>query len=826
MYNFLLLIKCLLIIHLFSKESYCVLAPSPLIIFRNLNKILADFNTNSKPFYLSNLSPYSYRSIVNSLFSCHPNHKLNDIKQFSGDFNHKYSCKLKNSCRFYKFFISLSTHLSLPYYGFVESSHILKNGSSIGKSAHFSLPRLSRSIPHDDLDKDLNKIFEPEEPEIEQDTDSKKTEQMHKEVKKDFSSEIKTYPKKLSRKQFNKEANKIWKKYSHIFKPLETLEEKMERISKLPITKINVDGVEIKVRMGTLGQPWYIDKEEALKLVNTFEPGVLNYIMKHESDKYTRFPLIKEERDRIWIPLPGIQATYFPEIKVLDHRTDIPDYEYVTLLHDTLRNYTWTYQQSTDKRAKSFNGDGKLDTFEIVNDKIVPIEKKTKEPYKRYVPRDYFSIPKNPSKFFARKTLDLGIFRQPKMQDLLNIKYKYLPREPKELELGYIREYQNFWKTVEYRDNKDKPGLRYKQLGKTDLKISEVGLGTMMFGSRVTESEAHELLDYAYDKFGINFFDTCELYPVPFSFETYGNSEKILGNWIKKRGQEVRSNIVVSTRIACNNDNLKIIRNSKDTSLSKCNIIKAVDSSLQRMGLEYIDLLQFSWPERYVPMNENGDYDQVFFDVTKMGNYDNERMKEQVETIGLLIKEGKIKAWGLSNETPWGVLKFTQLSKELGVPPPSTIQLNYNLLTRNELEKGFVELARPQNTGIGIIAYGPLAGGILTGKYLEFVESTTSGRLLKFPSYMKRYRGSLAARAVKEYYDVAMEFKLPNLTVMSLRWVYSRPFIFSTIIGCNDMYQLRENLYCLDPELPITDLMERRINQIYWKWRDPIRIVQ
>eukprot|EP00375_Theileria_parva_P002828 XP_765509.1 aldo-keto reductase [Theileria parva strain Muguga] len=802
MYIVLILIKCLLILHLFFNGSYSVLVPSPLNLFRNLNKILGDLNSNSKSSYLNNLSPYSRRNIINSPCLGHGNNKLDFSKELRILPNYKYSCKLKNSSRFHKFFISSSTHLSLPDRRFLGFAYIIKNVRAIKEFDLFSLPKLSRSIPHFDLTKDLDKIHEPEEPEIEPINDLEKERIIHKELAKDFIPDTETYSKKRSKKQFNKEANEIWKKYKHIFKPLETYEEKQERIAKLPVTKINVEGVEVEVRMGALGQPWYIDKEQAKKLLSAFEPGVLDHIKTNESDNYVYFPLIKEEENKYWIPLPGIPATYFPEIKVLDHKRDIPDYDYVTLLHDSSRNYSWTYQQSTDKRAKSFNGDGKLDTFEIVDQKIVPIEEKTKELYKPYVPRDYFNEPEDASQFYPRKTLDVGIFRHPRMQDLLNLKFKnlYSPGY-KEDQFGYFREYQNFWKTVEYRDNGEKPGLRYKQLGKTDLKISEVGLGTMMFGSRITESEGHELLDYAYNKFGINFFDTCELYPVPFAFGTYGNSEKILGSWIKKRGQEVRSKIVISTRIACNNDNLKIIRNSKDTSLSKGNIIKSVESSLQRMGLEYIDLLQFSWPERYVPMNENGDYDQIFFDVT-------------------------IKAWGLSNETPWGALRFTQLSKELNVPPPATIQLNYNLLTRNEVEKGFVELARPQNTGIGIIAYGPLAGGILTGKYLEFVEATTSGRLLKFPSYMKRYRGSLAAKAVQEYYEVAMEFKLPNLTAMSLKWVYSRPFIFSTIIGCNDMYQLRENLYCLDPEIPMTDLMERRINQIYWKWRDPIRIVQ
>ncbi|UKJ90832.2 hypothetical protein MACJ_001767 [Theileria orientalis] len=726
------------------------------------------------------------------------------------------------------------THLGPIHETFIKSTNRCTKLANKNKFNLYSSSLIAKSLIHEDLlkelkgDKNVNitLLNEPEDHRLfNEEEEEELDDEEEDELEADFMEEHEEEPEE--EQSSSTEARELWNKYKHLFKPLETKEEMEERIMKLPVRKINVEGVEVEVRMGTLGLPWYIDDENKKKLESTYDPDVLEDIKLTQRGNVFHFPSIKEEKEGEWVPLPGIAATYFPKVKVLDHKVNISDYEYVTLIHDAARNYTWTYESSTDKRALSYEGEGPLETYEVVEGKIKPKEKKEIGKYRPYIPKDYFTSQRGEMEFYPRKSLDVGIYRQPKLEELLNIKFRCKSNSDiKEGELGYHREEQNFWKKVYYRDNGDKPGMVYRQLGKTGMKISQVGLGTMIFGSTLTEEESHKLLDYAYDKFGVNFFDTCELYPVPFSHKSYGMSEVILGNWIRKRGAEVRSEIVVSARIASRNDNLKLIRNSTDTSLSKENIIKAVNSSLERMGLEYIDLLQFSWPDRYVPMQESGDYEQLFFDTESMKKRTPVQMEEQLEAIDELMKQGKIKAWGLSNETPWGLLSFYHLANEMKVDPPCTVQLNYNLLNRNEVEKGFVEIVRPQNTGIGIIAYGPLAGGILTGKYLEYIESTTSARLLKFPSYMKRYRGSLAARAVKEYNEVAMEFKHPNMTTMSLKWVYSRPFILSTIIGANDLYQLRENLYSMDEDLPVTDLMERRINQIHWKWRDPVRIIQ
>lgn len=268
-----------------------------------------------------------------------------------------------------------------------------------------------------------------------------------------------------------------------------------------------------------------------------------------------------------------------------------------------------------------------------------------------------------------------------------------------------------------------------------------------------------------------------------------------------------------------------IMEHQTDIPVNRENIIASVEQSLKRLRTDYIDLLQIHWPDRYYPNQSSGDYSDVLFDYNK---YDNDYVPfiEQLEAINELKKKGKIREWGLSNETPFGVLQFYDLCKNLHISPPVSIQLEYNLLSRNDVEKGFVEIARPQNTNISILAYAPLAAGILTGKYLEYTDYTTKGRMQKFPSYMKRLRGSLATYIIRELYYISQKYYFPNLTVAALKWVYTRSFITSTIIGVSDFLQLRENLYSLTDECLFTDKLEREINALHWKFRDPIRIIQ
>ncbi|KEP62480.1 UNVERIFIED_CONTAM: aldo-keto reductase [Hammondia hammondi] len=397
--------------------------------------------------------------------------------------------------------------------------------------------------------------------------------------------------------------------------------------------------------------------------------------------------------------------------------------------------------------------------------------------------------------------------------------------------------------------------MTYRQLGKSDLFVSQVGLGTMTVGSpQLGRERAFELFDYAVDEWGVNFFDTAELYPLPASPVTYGRSEEILGAWLARRGRGEREKFVVATKVAGRSKHLAWLRTESTkhtgasqtqkllprhddrektgTCLSKKQILAAAEGSLRRLKTDYVDLFQLHWPERYVPLHSSGDFGDVLFDPERAREQESREavvpMEEQLEAVGQLLREGKIRAWGLSNETPYGVCRFTELATRLfGLPPPASVQVQYNLLCRNDVEKGFVELARPQNAGTALLAYGALGGGILTGKYLEWLEYPTTGRMLRFPSYMKRYRGSLAARAVSAYFYLALRLEHPNLTVMALRWVLSRPFICSTILGFTDFYQLRENLFCTTPACgALSDWAEREINFLHWKWRDVLRIIQ
>ncbi|KAK2197873.1 bifunctional NADP-dependent oxidoreductase domain superfamily/NADP-dependent oxidoreductase domain [Babesia duncani] len=611
----------------------------------------------------------------------------------------------------------------------------------------------------------------------------------------------------------NDKALELWLKHKHRFKPPETDKERFERIKKLETRTLVINGVEIEVRIGSLGMPWFIDKENRDKLEASFDPQVLKNIRDNKRDLYVYHKIIQDNKED-WMPLPGIAASYLPGVRIVHHLYNVDKYLYITVMHDSNRNYTWTYQQSHPSALEHFDPMKPLDNYVLEGTNIrfcsqswdtqnFPI---TQNKYRPYVPKEYFNPPRNPRDSYPRKTPDTGVFRHPKLEDLYHIKFKNMnpplnENDPNPAPFGYYREHQSFWPTVSIKKNALGIPIRHVKLGCSDLVISKVGLGTMNFGYNVKAPEGLKLLDYAHDEFGINFLDTSELYPLPAQPETHGIAEGIIGNWLKSKGPEFRAKVVIATKVAGRNKDITWVRGEGGTRLSPEQITQAVDQSLERLQTDYIDLLQFHWPDRYVPMQDNGDFGQVLYDP-------------------------EIRAWGLSNETPWGVLQFARLAMEMQIPPPASVQVNYNLLCRNDVEKGLVELARPQNQGLALLAYSPLAGGILTGKYLEYMDATTNARLLRFPSYMGRYRGSLAARAVKEYYEVAMKFGLPNLTAMALRWVYTRPFICSTIIGFSDLYQLRENLYCMDPELPMTDLMERSINQIHWKWRDPIRIIQ
>ncbi len=306
----------------------------------------------------------------------------------------------------------------------------------------------------------------------------------------------------------------------------------------------------------------------------------------------------------------------------------------------------------------------------------------------------------------------------------------------------------------------------------------------MTWGRQNSEEQAHEQMDYAVEQ-GINFFDTAEMYPIPPKKELYAVTEEFIGNWFKKTGK--REEIVLATKIAGRADFTKHIRT---TGFSREAIISAVDGSLQRLQTDYIDLYQLHWPERNTNYFGQRGYNAEATDLWE------DNIHQVLETLRDLVEEGKIRHVGLSNETPWGTMRFLEESKvHRTLPRMVTIQNPYSLLNRL-FEVGLSEVSMREK--IGLLAYSPLAFGVLSGKYLGDVQPRKA-RLTLFPNY-KRYSGDTATEATKKYYELAQNHGL-SMAQMALAFVNSRPFVTSNIIGATTIDQLRENIESIDVEL-------------------------
>jgi aryl-alcohol dehydrogenase-like predicted oxidoreductase len=318
--------------------------------------------------------------------------------------------------------------------------------------------------------------------------------------------------------------------------------------------------------------------------------------------------------------------------------------------------------------------------------------------------------------------------------------------------------------------------MKYTTLPNTEIKVSKICLGTMTFGQQNTEAEGHEQMDYALEK-GVNFFDTAEMYSVPAREETYGSTEKILGTWFKKTGR--REEVVLASKIAGPNPNFTYMRDKND--FSPASIKYALDNSLQRLQTDYLDLYQLHWPER-----KTNFFGQRGFTVQEDSWEDN--IHAVLDTLGDLIKEGKIKHIGLSNETPWGIMRFLEESKYNHLPRVKTVQNPYSLLNRL-FENGSAEICMREN--VGLLAYSPMAFGVLSGKFLSG-ENHPNSRLNLFPQ-MARYNSAQCAEATRLYQEIAHENGL-TLTELSLAFIEQQSFLTSTIIGASTMEQLKENI--------------------------------
>ena len=317
--------------------------------------------------------------------------------------------------------------------------------------------------------------------------------------------------------------------------------------------------------------------------------------------------------------------------------------------------------------------------------------------------------------------------------------------------------------------------MNYTTLPNSDKKISKICLGTMTFGEQNSEQEAHLQLDFALDN-GINFIDTAEMYPIAAKEETLGLTEKHIGNWIKKSGK--RDQIVLASKIAGPNRGMSYIREPLD--FSRKSITEAIEKSLLNLQTDYIDLYQMHWPER--KMNFFG---QRGFAITDDDWQDN--FKDILETFDELIKEGKIGQIGISNETPYGMMRFLQESDKHNLPRIATIQNPYSLLNRL-FEVGLSEMCYREN--VGLLAYSPLGFGMLTGKHQNGILPNSRNGL--FPTFI-RYTNDNCRKAIDLYENLALENGL-TLTEMALGFVQQQQIVTSTIIGATNIKQLSENI--------------------------------
>ena len=341
--------------------------------------------------------------------------------------------------------------------------------------------------------------------------------------------------------------------------------------------------------------------------------------------------------------------------------------------------------------------------------------------------------------------------------------------------------------------------MKKNKLGTSSLEVSKVCLGTMTFGEQNSPDESFDQMTYAFEN-GVNFFDTAEMYPIPGRKHTQGNTERIIGDWLQESGN--REEIYIASKVS--GPGLNWIR--KGTKFSKDQIHKAVDDSLKRLKVDSIDLYQLHWPERannkfghrIYPWHINEGYKHNFMAI--------------LEALVELLESGKIKNWGLSNETSWGIMKFMQLCDQYGITKPVSVQNAYSLMNRL-FEYGASEVAQFEN--IGLMAYSPLALGLVSGKYLSNARPK-GARLTDYPVF-SRFLNSQAIKAVEEFKHLAEKNGL-TVTELSLAFVMSKPFVQTTIIGATKMSQLKENIESAYIELP--EVLMAEIEDIFNKHPD------
>ena len=344
--------------------------------------------------------------------------------------------------------------------------------------------------------------------------------------------------------------------------------------------------------------------------------------------------------------------------------------------------------------------------------------------------------------------------------------------------------------------------MQLNPLGRTDLEVSRICLGSMTWGEQNNREQAFAQLDYALDH-GINFIDTAELYSIPPRAETYGRTEQIIGEWLKSRGN--REQVTLASKIAGPGEGwVDHIRNGR-TRFDAGNIAHALDASLKRLNTDCIDLYQLHWPERQTNFFGQLGYQGEAEPFTPIA--------ETLLALDEQVKAGKIRHIGLSNETSWGVMRFLATAEARGLPRVVSVQNPYSLLNRS-FEVGLAEVAMREQTGL--LAYSPLGFGVLSGKYLQGAKPG-GARITRWPHY-QRYSNEQSIAATQAYVDLARGNGL-DPAQMALAYVNSRPFLTSTIIGATDMEQLRSNI--ASASLQLSDEVLEGIEAIHQQWSNP-----
>ena len=348
--------------------------------------------------------------------------------------------------------------------------------------------------------------------------------------------------------------------------------------------------------------------------------------------------------------------------------------------------------------------------------------------------------------------------------------------------------------------------MKYRKLGTSNIEVSVICLGTMTWGEQNNQSDAFEQMNYSFEN-GVNFFDTAELYPVMPSKMTYGKTEEIIGNWFKETGK--RDKIILASKIASKSEGLEWIREGKNKlGFDKKNINLAIDSSLKRLQTDYIDLYQLHWPERQVPLFGKLDF-----------NYDPSDtnwspIEEVLENLFEIVKIGKIRHIGISNETPWGTMKFLQAAKQKNLPRMMSIQNVYSLVNR-VFDTANSEVSIREKCGL--LAYSPLAGGRISGKYLNGA-MPKNARYTLWPRRFSRHATEKGDKAIAKYVNLAKKYNIP-IAKLANAFVNERPFVTSNIIGATSMSQLKENIDSINLKLSKNILQE--IQDIHFEDPNP-----